>query len=281
MRLPGYVANAILPIALIVVALQWYTDAVTPDQLVREVPAILSVSWLESHYTYFYLHAFTLIPILFLSFDKKVGYYKLWRFLFPAIIMVGICFILWDAFFTAKGVWGFNPAYVSDLFVLDLPLEEWLFFVTVPFACVFVYECLRVYISRDWLAQWDKPISIVLIIGFLLIGVMNWSRMYTFTYFFLAGALLLWHVVSLPNTYRTRFYLAYAVSWIPFFLVNGILTGACTEAPVVMYNPEEQLGLRMITVPVEDAIYSFVLFLGVVTLFERFRTGSPKMLRPK
>ncbi|NUO01894.1 MAG: lycopene cyclase domain-containing protein [Saprospiraceae bacterium] len=229
------------------------------------------ISWLESRNTYLYLHLFTVVPIVFLSFDKNVHYYKNWRFLFPAIALVAMVFIGWDVFFTVKGIWGFNDQYVLGLFLSELPLEEWMFFITVPFACVFIYECLNFYVKKDWLLRFDQPISIFLSALFLVIGFLNWPRMYTATTFILAGAFLLWHFLTVPNSYRTRFYLAYAVSWIPFLLVNGVLTGAYTEYPVVIYNPEEYLGIRITAVPIEDSVFGFILFLGVVTLYERFR----------
>ncbi len=266
-------ASLILAIAVVAVAGQWLTDTVNPDNLLLEVPKVAMLSWLESSNTYLYLHLFTVVPILFLSFDKNVHYYKKWRFLFPAILPVAILFILWDVFFAFKEVWGFNHTYVLGIFLSGLPVEEWLFFITIPFACVFVYECLNFYVGKDLLFRFDKPISIGLVLLFIVVGLTNWSRMYTATTFLLTGALLAWHFMCVPNSYRTRFFLAFAVIMIPFLLINGVLTGAYTQYPVVIYNPEEYLGIRITSVPVEDAVYGFLLFLGVVTLYERFRSG--------
>jgi len=261
-------AAAILLMVVMAVAIQWLIDTVRPDNLLLEVPKVKMLSWLESHYTYFYLHLFTIVPVLFLSFDKNVHYYKKWRSLFPAIAVMAAIFILWDAFFTYKGVWGFNHDYVSGAFFLHLPLEEWLFFITIPFACVFIYECLNFYIRRDLLFRFDKPLSILLIALFATTGILHWSQMYTATTFLLASALLAFHFLSFPNTYRTRMYLAYVVVLIPFIIVNGVLTGGYTQAPVVIYNPEEYLGIRLTSVPLEDAVYGFLLFLGVIMLYE-------------
>lgn len=259
----------LLPVLL--VALQWMTDEVESGNLLMDVPIVKHLAWLESSYTYLYLHLFTFIPAFLLSFDRNVHYYRKWRHLFPAVLIMAVIFIAWDVFFTMKGVWGFNEAYLTGWRLLHLPLEEWLFFFTVPFACVFIYECLNFYVKNDWLAPFERVITLALISFFLVIGFLHWSHMYTATTFLLAGFFLLYHFLFIEGSYRSRFYLAYLVSWIPFLLVNGVLTGGYTEEPVVIYNPDEYLGWRITSVPADDSVYSFLLLLGTVSFFEFFR----------
>src|SRR5687768_13787782 len=102
-------------------------------------------------YIYLYLNLFTIFFPFVLSFDKRVQFYKNWPFLFPAIIVNALIFIAWDSTFTRIGVWGFNPGYLLGIYLFGLPLEEILFFITVPYACVFIYETLNAYISKDFL----------------------------------------------------------------------------------------------------------------------------------
>ena len=59
---------------------------------------------------------------------------------------------------------------------------------------------------------------------------------------------------------------------IPFLVVNGILTGTGPDAPVVMYDDAENLGLRIGTIPIEDVVYGFELFLLNLFLFRYFET---------
>ena len=67
------------------------------------------------------------IPLL-LSFDKKLQFYKQWKLVLPAIVIVAAVYILFDIYLTRIGVWGFNSQYHSNILLLDLPIEEWLFF---------------------------------------------------------------------------------------------------------------------------------------------------------
>ena len=82
---------------------------------------------------------------LALSFDRKVAFYKKWKALLPGLLFTAMVFVIWDVWFTREGVWSFNPDYLIGVYILNLPIEEWMFFFVVPFACVFIYECLIAY----------------------------------------------------------------------------------------------------------------------------------------
>ena len=91
-------------------------------------------------FTYLLINFLTIFFPIVLSFDKRVQFFKSWKFIFPGLFITGLLFLLWDYVFTIYGVWSFNPDYVIGVYMLNLPLEEILFFVTVPFACIFIYE---------------------------------------------------------------------------------------------------------------------------------------------
>ncbi|MBA3707186.1 MAG: carotenoid biosynthesis protein, partial [Bacteroidetes bacterium] len=77
--------------------------------------ALLSALWVKldiTHYTYFLLIIFTIFYPLLKSFENKIKFADKWKFLFPAIIINGIIFIVWDIWFTSVGIWKFNPDYV-------------------------------------------------------------------------------------------------------------------------------------------------------------------------
>ena len=55
---------------------------------------------------------------------------------------------------------------------------------------------------------------------------------------------------------------------IPFFLVNGILTGSFIQDEIVWYNNTANLGLRIGTIPIEDFFYAMLLLLSNISIFE-------------
>jgi len=59
---------------------------------------------------------------------------------------------------------------------------------------------------------------------------------------------------------------------IPFFIVNGILTGTGIEGNIVWYNDEQNLGIRLLTIPIEDSAYAFSLILMNLLIYYKFRS---------
>lgn len=221
------------------------------------------------HYYYLGLDLFTLSFPLLRSFEPKLQYWRKWPGLFTGIAVMATVFLIWDAIFTANGVWGFNPRYLTGPKLFHLPIEEWLFFLVVPYSCVFIYEALRHYVRRDILGKAARPLSIALIVVLLVVGALHIDRIYTAITFLSTAAMLALHVFVLKSPYLGRFYLGYSVSLIPFFLVNGILTGWLLDEPIVWYNDAENLGIRMNTIPIEDSQYLLFFLLLTITFYER------------
>jgi lycopene cyclase domain-containing protein len=217
-------------------------------------------------YTYWLILLCSFIfPFLF-SFENRMGFYKQWKYLFPAILITATFFIIWDHYFTIKGIWSFSERYTTGIKLFSLPIEEIMFFFIIPYCCVFIYESLNFYIRKAILKPAEKFISFMLLMIFLILAVTHTNKAYTF-YTCLFAGLYLGGLLLFRVTIMSRFYLAYLVSKIPFLIVNGILT----SLPVVIYNDQENLGLRIYTIPVDDLIYSFLMILMSISLMEFFR----------
>lgn len=223
-------------------------------------------------YTYLLINIFTILFPLLRSFENRIRFASRWKFLFPALAITGAVFIFWDVLFTKWNVWEFNPLYITGINLINLPVEEWLFFLTVPFSCVFIYESVRYFIKKDLLAPYHRAISFIFLAVLSVVLVFNLDKIYTVVSFSLGITLLILHLFVLKPNYMGRFYLAYFISFIPFFLVNGILT----SWPVVMYNNLENLGIRLYTIPVEDTIYNLSLLLMNIAIYEYLMQRSTK-----
>jgi lycopene cyclase domain-containing protein len=237
------------------------------------VSKIFKVAFFETQYLYLLIHAITLIPVLLLSFDKKVHFYKKWKYMWQGGLIVGIFFIIWDMGKTYLGVWTFNQKYITGYYVFNLPVEEILFFITIPYACMFIYECLNHYVPFKVSVFTEQMISWILFILLLTLVVYSFEQTYTFVTAVIATIYMIYHLAFESGRIRVRFYFAFLVTFIPFVLIDGILTGAFEAEPIIIYNPEEFMGYRIISLPLEDAIYLIPLMLANITFFEKIRKG--------
>ncbi len=113
-------------------------------------------------------------------------------------------------------------------------------------------------------AKWVS--YIILVLSFFII-LFNINKTYTLVNFSMLFLILAFAMLKKPFLLQ-RFYLAYLVVLIPFFAVNGILTGMLTPEPIVWYNNSENLGLRFVTIPVEDFAYAFSMLLMSLVLID-------------
>jgi lycopene cyclase domain-containing protein len=229
---------------------------------------------MSENYYYLGLMLFTLSYPLAQSFEHRLRYYKQWYALFPAILSMCLVFIAWDHWFTEMGVWGFNDRYIIGIYLLNLPLEEWLFFFLVPFACIFIYEVMNYYVKKDIFRPIALPLLYFLMVFCLIIGLSNLDKWYTGVSFIFAGMVLSIHLIIFSDRYFGRFFLAYLVILIPFMLINGVLTGSWIDEPIVWYNNEENLSIRIGTVPIEDSVYNLGMLLMVHTIYEKIRESK-------
>ena len=205
---------------------------------------------------------------LMLSFDKKVAFYKQWPAAFSSIALVAVVFGVWDVWMTAQGVWSFNPEYAGALKFLGLPPGEWLFFICVPYACIFILACVRGYV-KDKEFNFPRWIWLAWAGVFLAASLLFTGKTYTFMVFLSVALALSAAAWLVPNTMKSRnFWLAMLITYLPFIIANGVLTGR----PVVLYDDTLNLGIRIGTIPIEDFFFSYSMLLLALGSFDYFQT---------
>lgn len=214
---------------------------------------------LNPKYLYLIVDLSALAVPLAASFYPKAPFYREWKSALPALLITALFFIAWDEVFTRLGIWSFNERYITGIHIGALPLEEVLFFICIPYACMFTYFALNKLIANDILRPYLDLINSVLIVVLIFTGAALFYKTYTATTCALLALFLILQKAFLKPDYMSRFYLAYVLLLIPFFIVNGILTGAFTEEPVVWYNDDHNLGIRIGTIPVEDMFYGMLM----------------------
>lgn len=219
------------------------------------------------NYEYLIFNGIVLLGPLALSFDKKVHFFTQWPIAFPAIGLSLLPFIVWDIVVTGKH-WWFNEQFTCSLRIAGLPLGEWLFFITVPYAILFVWECLNVYYPSRSLVKtsYRLPIALIGLLIFIVgISALMQGKYYTaisflvFTSFGVVGFVFHYHVTMTRN-----FFTLFGISTILMLVFNGYLTAR----PVVLYEKVFLSGYCIGTIPIEDFFYGYSLILLNLLLYE-------------
>ncbi len=221
-------------------------------------------------YTYSLILFFTVIICFLASFDRRIRFDRHFGAFLTAAILVAIPFIAWDVWFTAHGVWWFNTKYTVGLLLAGLPIEEWLFFICIPFSCIFTYYCFDKFFNLSWLLGFNNLIVFVTVIVCALMALLHYDKIYTLvTAIATIGTLVYLHFVARVDWIGKASFV-FSILMLGFFPVNGVLTGTGLESPIVNYNPGDFLGIRMLTIPIEDAVYGYTQFLLVLYFFKLF-----------
>ena len=215
----------------------------------------MSVYWLI-------ILAIIIAPLLLATLPPfRLG--KKWFSMIRAIGLVSPLFIVWDIVVTARGDWHFNPAYVRSGTFFNLPWEEVLFFVVVPFACLFLYEGFIKYIP-DRKVPYQKKIYL-LVAGLALLGTVLLDDLnYTATVLWATTFVLLLAATRWQGLFSSLNYWRWlGASTLLFMFFNYFLT----SLPVVVYNPLAITNFRFLTIPIEDFLYNFCLLTAYAGIY--------------
>lgn len=224
---------------------------------------------------YLLVNIFIIIVPLLLIFEQKLKFYRKLPAVFISILVVSTIYIIWDSFAAKAGNWAFNPKYLIGNYFFGLPLEEILFFITVPYSIIFIYETAKFYLREKEIffnIYIYFSIMVLLIVAVILFMNQNYTlivMLYCLAFFILA---FFFYTAILKSKI---FWVTILISYLPFLIVNYILT----SLPIVTYNPTAIWGNRFITIPLEDFFYSFSmisLWLLVYLIADRKLTWQRK-----
>ena len=226
---------------------------------------------------YLIIDALILIFPLIFSFKWKFKYYSYFKPLAASIIIVGGIYILWDIVVTLRGDWAFNEEFLSKIYFpakeIGLPIEEILFFIVVPYACIFIYENLEHFIpaKKLWYNKWFYSIMAFV---FVIVGLLFYHQDYTILAMFSCATFFLVAIIFSPDLLQSRNFWFYIIlSFVPFIIFNYFLTSLI----VVSYNPAAIWGGngvwngRFFTIPFEDFFYNFSMLSFYLMIYIFFK----------
>lgn len=204
-----------------------------------------------------------LAPTLSVYFYRSAKWPEL-KLALQSIVFVAIPYLVWDTLVTGKW-WQFNSNYILGIKMFGLPIEEWLFFLVVPWAMLVLWHNKNLVIESKKV-NWGKWLFWG--IGLLGIGVATQSW-----YGLLVVGLYLLLVIILNTRVHLLDWVVLAVTTI---LATLIFNTYLTSRPVVTYYPTAISGWKIGTVPIEDFYYGLVLVLGVMYVYEQLIANRQK-----
>ena len=132
-----------------------------------------------------------IIPLLF-SFHPRIRFYLKWKYFFISNFLISVPFLIWDSIFTKNKVWDFSNDHISGIKINNLPLEEILFFIVIPYCFIFTYHVLKditsnIQVNRHLI----KTATLLSGITMTIIGAYNANYMYTSTTLIALGLILI------------------------------------------------------------------------------------------
>lgn len=236
---------------------------------------------IDTHYWYLAVNIGCIIFPLMLSFERRIRFIGNTKAILTGMALMMSVFIPWDIAFTHFGIWGFNDTYILGKRIIGLPLEELMFFMCIPFACIFTYECVRYFRPKPPSHRFTSftASALILICAILFFAFLN--HWYTALTCALCATLLALHLWRWKSPWLGWILIAWFILLIPFYLSNGILTGLhfwkypflnfspeMIEDQIVWYNNAHNLGLRIWSVPADDFFYGLLMVLLTATGYE-------------
>jgi isorenieratene synthase len=199
-----------------------------------------------------------------------------WKPAIAAALLVALPFVAWDLAVTGRH-WWFDTAH-TRIWLLWMPLGEWLFFLTVPIACAYTWEMLTGGHDPEPVRRAGPAWSIATLLA--LAAAAAWARGLEYTAV-ASGALAFATALDLTTggrVTRHRRFLHFVLLVVAF---TAVFNGYLTARPLVLYDSRYQLDVRLGTIPVEDFAYGLALVLANVVVFERLRDrlDAPRAVR--
>jgi lycopene cyclase domain-containing protein len=214
-------------------------------------------------------HLYSLIALAVLagplsaSFEPQLHFWTHWPAVGAALILSGAFYLFWDALVVHRGDWTFNPRFTGTFRLFGLPVGEYLFFIAVPYACLFLFEVVRTFAGSTvwWMAE---PVGLLMTALAFIAGAWFFRRKnYTVLAFASVAVFLAVLALTRPELAgRSEFWIWFALCFVAFIIVDG----AYTALPTIWYNPRAITGIRIGPIPIEDFFYNFS-YLGLTLCF--------------
>ena len=224
-------------------------------------------------YNFLLLDLFLLaIPLVLLLTTKFFLSTDFKSILLPSLLS-SLIFSAIATLFAFLKIWTFNAEHLVGFYYKNLPLEHYIFVFAFSLTGLSIYTFLNNKFESNQLQRFSFVVSNVMLglcIAFLVFAYTKWYTVIAFSVLFL----LIFYIeyVNHKLKFMYRFYRAYLVMLIPFYISYGVLCGL----PIVEYQFTSTTGMKLLDIPLENHFYMMAMLLSVIYLFELFKVNEQK-----
>lgn len=225
-------------------------------------------------YEYLIFNIIVLSGPIFFGSLKKFYFLNYWKQAIISIVISAVPFIIWDILVTNRH-WYFADNFTLGITIFELPIEEIMFFISVPYACLFTWKMLNNFSKNNF----QKPLSsfqafdenffisvITVFVLFLILIALIFQKEYTAISLAILNASIIFDKIYGAKLFRRKIFWIY-ISIVSVFTL--IFNGYLTWRPIVTYNEIYQIGFRIFTIPIEDFLFGYALIILSTTIFEK------------
>ncbi len=203
-----------------------------------------------------------------------VGRVKLLSFIWGvtlSILLVLLFYIPWVGWFKSLDVLGWGEAYTTSISIINVPIDEILWMGGVMLFFLVLYE---------WAARFEsifkKPDNIVKLTGFLALcffalSIVLVTRIYSFAIFSLLAIFLTWQALIARGKFMAKSIFTFTISLLFLFPFELYRTGFFSKQGMIWYDQQEHLQWTVLSIPVENIAFYFLIFLLLITFYENLK----------
>lgn len=201
---------------------------------------------------------------------KKVKFAKYLDAYFYSSFIVGLIFIYFNRNMLTNNGWFYNDQFLAGISLMNLPLEEILFLISFFFTASITFEIIRISFPERKIILPKRPL-IILALFFMLPAVIHMNKSYTFAVTILTSLSIMVATFLFNEQHLKRSFWISVVAFYPILIAADLFK---CGLPIVQYNADAIIGSKVLSVPIENFLYSFVMVFLYFTLYSYFRGKS-------
>ena len=222
------------------------------------------------NYTYLLVNLGLLLFSGLVFSNRQINFAGQSKFIILAVLINVFAFSVPTEFLTQLKVVVFNPPYLSGMTLWELPIEELLLSLLLPFSGIAIYLFLNVRYKDNSLEKYSLALSNMMLGVCIAMLYFGHQKLYTLFTFSILLVFLLYIEYVNKIRFMYKFYRAFLVSLLLFYTVYGILT----SIPVIQYTTEETLNFNFSHIPFESHFYYMSMLLLSIYLYELFKSRA-------